>query len=379
MVFNPDLSKQAVEVLFSRKSVKSILMPLTFNNIPVKKVDETKHLGMVLDSELSFESHLEGKDGKLPKARQGLGLLRQLKKWLSSPVLETIYKLYVRPHLDYGDVIYHKANLNKINLTDLKTTSPLLWKAEIIQYEAARIVTGAWNRTSIERLYENLGWESLNNRRIMRKLCILHDTIENKFPRYLHAIVDERQYAEGHRLRNSKRLKNIICKKTNYKTTFFPSTIIDWNNLEIEIKNITSQNVFKKRMLTKIRPKKSSYFGLLDNDKVRYLTMLRMELSPLRAHKKRYNFLDTSDDTCLVCECPETTEHYLLECHSFRHTRDTMLQNISLITNVDLSTLPRRRLRRILLYGMDDKSNNVNLEILLEVTKFIQKSKRLDY
>ena len=39
----------------------------------------------------------------------------------------------------------------------------------------------AWKRTSREKIYKNLGWESLNERRVMRKLCILYETIDTKF------------------------------------------------------------------------------------------------------------------------------------------------------------------------------------------------------
>ena len=56
---------------------------------------------MTLDCKLSFNEHI---DTKLAKARQGLGIMKQLKKWVACTVLESIYKLYVRPHLDYGDM-----------------------------------------------------------------------------------------------------------------------------------------------------------------------------------------------------------------------------------------------------------------------------------
>ena len=103
---------------------------------------------MVLDSKLTFHSHLAGTNGKLSKARQGLGLMRQLKKWVSPSVLETIYKLYDRPHLDYGDIIYHYADLNKQTVKDFETSSDLMKKVETIQYDAARIITGAWRGSS---------------------------------------------------------------------------------------------------------------------------------------------------------------------------------------------------------------------------------------
>ena len=60
---------------------------------------------MILDSKLNFKSHLENKNL--------LGIMIQLKQWASHLVLEVVYKLYVRPHLDYGDIIYHSENPQK--------------------------------------------------------------------------------------------------------------------------------------------------------------------------------------------------------------------------------------------------------------------------
>ena len=57
MQFNPDINKQAVQVIFSQKRMKPIQPPLFFNDAPVVIKDERKHLGMVLDSALNFRSH----------------------------------------------------------------------------------------------------------------------------------------------------------------------------------------------------------------------------------------------------------------------------------------------------------------------------------
>ena len=80
MLFNPDISKQAVEVIFSNKGQKTNYPPLVFNGIPVKLVEETKHLGMILDSKLNFQSHLSE---KIAEANSGLRVMIQLKKWVS--------------------------------------------------------------------------------------------------------------------------------------------------------------------------------------------------------------------------------------------------------------------------------------------------------
>ena len=68
------------------------------------KAQEQKHLGIMLDSKLSFALHIRA---GIPKSRQGTGVLRRFSMYLPQHTLNEMYKLYVRPHLDYGDVIYH--------------------------------------------------------------------------------------------------------------------------------------------------------------------------------------------------------------------------------------------------------------------------------
>ena len=53
---------------------------------------------MILDSKLNFHSHIRE---AIIKARKGMGIIRFLYKYVSRDVLDQIYKLYVRSHLDY--------------------------------------------------------------------------------------------------------------------------------------------------------------------------------------------------------------------------------------------------------------------------------------
>ena len=106
MSFNPDISKQAYEVIFSRKRSVAPHSSLTFNNIPVAQTSSQKHLGMHLDKTLNFEEHLSKVEAKVNKI---IGNIRKLQNVLSQSALLTIYKSLVRPHLDYEDIIYDKA------------------------------------------------------------------------------------------------------------------------------------------------------------------------------------------------------------------------------------------------------------------------------
>ena len=72
MCFNPDLNKQAQEVIFSRKLKKVCHSPLPFNNNNVSQASSQKHLGVTLDNRLTFDEHLTNVSNKISKT---IGLL----------------------------------------------------------------------------------------------------------------------------------------------------------------------------------------------------------------------------------------------------------------------------------------------------------------
>ena len=106
MNFNPDPSKQAEEVIFSRKLEKSVYPPLHFNNIAVTQSTTQKHLGMLLDVKLDFQGHLKNIYSKF---NETIGLLSKLQNTLPRLPLLTIYPSFIRPPHHYGDVIYDQA------------------------------------------------------------------------------------------------------------------------------------------------------------------------------------------------------------------------------------------------------------------------------
>ena len=104
--------------------------------------------------------------------------MRKLNLLLPPSSLLTVYKCFIRPHLDYGDVIYDQPNL-----------SSLTNKIESVQYNAALAITGAIRGTSKEKLYQELGFESLKDRRWLRRLCYLYKIVNTKQPAYLYDLI----------------------------------------------------------------------------------------------------------------------------------------------------------------------------------------------
>ena len=91
---------------FSRKITKTNHPTLIFNNNPVHQFALQKHRGMVLDCKLNFEEHLKTIVKKINKT---IGLLRKFQNLLPRKSLLTIYKSFIRPYLDYGDIIYDQS------------------------------------------------------------------------------------------------------------------------------------------------------------------------------------------------------------------------------------------------------------------------------
>ena len=171
MSFNPDISKQVHEVIFPRKRYVSSHPPLSFNNIPVVQTNSQKYLGMQLEKKLNFEEHLKKVKSK---ANKTIGIIRKLQNPLSRLAHLTIYKSFIRPHLDYADIIYGKA-FNKTFHA----------KLESLQNNATLAVTGAIRGSPTKKIYQKLGLESLKSRRWYRKMSFLYKVFKIESPSYL--------------------------------------------------------------------------------------------------------------------------------------------------------------------------------------------------
>ena len=137
--------------------------------------------------------------------------------------LDQIYKLFIRSQLEYCDVIYHIPPTT--NPYDSSVTlHPLMEIIERIQYHPARIITGTWEGTRTNKLYEELGWESLSDRRYCRRIIQLFKIHTNLTPTYLHVNLPPK-HCLLHGKINPNIYQNILCKTLRYKNSFFLDVI----------------------------------------------------------------------------------------------------------------------------------------------------------
>ena len=375
MSFNPDPEKQAVELTFSRKKIEIDHPMILFNDIPVKKVSEHKHLGITLDSKLSFSTHIKS---AISKTRKGINLLKYLSKYLPRDTLNEVYKLYVRPHLDYGDVIYH-APAKICDFTQNTILPNLMEKIESVQYSAALAVTGTWRGTSREKLYTELGWESLSSRRWSRRLTLFYKFVNNLAPKYTLDPIPPPHRSQYY-LRNQSVIEQLNARTEKFKLSFYPNCLSEWNKLEPELRLAPSIAVFKKKIMSIIRPPAKSVYGIHDPKGLSYLTQLRVGLSKLNFHKFKHNFRDTINPMCPTSDGIEDTEHFLLLCPSFDVQRQDLLAGIVELLRpfVSITDFSNDALTQLLLYGNQELSYDLNKNILKSTLRFIHESGRFD-
>ena len=127
---------------------------------------------------------------------------------------------------------------------------------------------------SKEKLYQELGLESLPLRRWYRKLQMFYKIYKNKSPQYLFKLIPEKTHAYA-----TRNVDNIPCFKIRhnfFKNSFFPSTIIEWNNLDPTLRNSKSFVDFKNSILKFIRPSPSNVFNCNNHKGIRLITRLRV-------------------------------------------------------------------------------------------------------
>ena len=370
--FNPDPTKQASEVLFSCKKNSVNHPQLIFNGSPVIKVNEQKHLGLILESGLSFKKHVSE---KIIKAKKNIGILKHLSKFLPLNTLDQMYKALVRSHLDYCDVIYDIPS--KTHHPPLgRTLGSLMEKVERIQYQAALAITGAWQGSSRSKLYDELGWETLSDRRKFRRALQIHKIININTISYLNEELPPycREMFSGN-IRTT--FHAIRCKSYRYMNSFFPDAIASWNILMgiFNYKVIPSLGLLKKDIISLIRPVAKSFFKIHDPTGVRYLFQLRVSLSPLKGHKYCHNFIDTPPGICHCNQRIEDTSHFLLSCPYYTFQRVTLINSIkAILLKVNLIHLEAQW--KLYLYGDPSISIADNKIILLSTIKNIKETKR---
>ena len=350
VTFNPAKTES---LLLSRKINKPDHPSLYLNDVRIEEVNTHKHLGVYLSQRLDWQNHVEYITDKVSTR---LNLLRSLKFTLDRNSLQKIYFTFIRTVLEYADVAWD-------NCTQQQSD-----ELEKIQLEAARIDTGTTKLISINKLYKEVGWLKLSERRNLHKLYLFFKMQNGQTPLYLSNILPSRTGdVSSYALRNVDNYQQVTARTQTYGNSFLPSTISAWNSLPSSAKTADSLTSFK-RLIELETPKIPAYYNTGRRQLQILQTRLRTECSSLNEHLFLRNLVPSPNCTCGVVE---NNNHYLLTCPKYDNARTDMLtvvqQILSANTLITCDTL---------FFGINGACNDRNAEIFKTVQKYIEETKR---
>ena len=167
---------------------------------------------------------------------------------------------------------------------------------EKVQYKAALAVTGACQGTHRSKLYEELGWESLSDRRMSRRVLIMHKIVNNCTPDYLRNKLSA--VARGP-VADPLTFRQYRCRSGRFLKSFFPDATKTWNTVMPHFSTMPTFKALKNHFVSFFRPSGKSIFNIHDPLGTRYLFQRRLGLSPLRSHKHSHHFEDTPSNACI--------------------------------------------------------------------------------
>lgn len=318
----------------------------------VDQVNTHKHLGITLSHNLKWSHHIQNISNTCMKQ---INVMKSLKFKLDRKSLETIYMSFIRPKMEYGNILFAGASL--VNLQ----------KLDNIQLEAMRIVTGATYRARIKSLFDETAWNSLQERRENQVLCMLFKIMNNLSPVYLSGILLRLQGTEPrYNLRNNLNLRPPYTKTETYRNSFFPFAIRIWNLLPLEKKQKKSFSEFKTIFINRKDPnQKLLYYG--ERWPSIHHARIRMGCSKLNEHL--CNNLHVIQNPNCACGYPqENPSHFFLECPLYAALRIDLFNSITPIT--------QQCTIKLLLNGDNNMSKQQNEMIFSAVHHFIIESKR---
>ncbi|MES9881747.1 MAG: reverse transcriptase family protein [Sedimenticola sp.] len=342
--FNPT---KTVSLLFSLKHQARPHTPLVFNDTQIVSLSTHKHLGVTLSSTGDWHDHISN----ITKvAWQRLNILRGLKFRIDRLALEKMYLSFIRPLLEYSSVIWD-------NCTDGDKQ-----KLENIQVEAARIVTGCTKLCSLNNLYKETGWQTLQTRRDQQKLIMLYKMKNELVPPYLSNLLPQQVgNTTNYPLRNADHYQLPHARTAIYYQSFLPTTVRQWNTLDSNIRDSPSLSTFKSRIRGSPPDIPPYYY---DGNRMGQImhTRLRTECSSLNDQLFRKNLVISP-----LCNCGsvETTYHFLFTCTRYSDIR-----------NLHFNSLPHNVNERHLLSGIPGNSYEDNKNMFLTVQAYILDTKR---
>ena len=219
-------------------------LALSLNKQAVPIANSTRHLGLVISSNLKWSDHV---DEVLSSVGWKVYLLKKLlfKSKLSLSAFSYLYTSLIRPSLEYGSAVWD--NCSSSDCFSLERLQLSLARA------ALTVNLGSFSIIKLAKceILRRLGWPTLAWRRRRFKLILLWKLRNGQGPPALQAKLPPPASARcSYSLRNANSLQIPFCSSSAYLSSFMPSSSLLWNSLPSAITSCTSLSTFSRSLDT---------------------------------------------------------------------------------------------------------------------------------
>lgn len=200
----------------------------------ITEVKEEKDIGVTVDYQLNFESHITN---KVRKAHQMAGMIRRTFRHLNHHMFTRLYKVLVRSQLDYASSVWAPHSLKLVDLI------------EGVQRKATKQLPGLSNCSYPERL-KKLKLPSLSYRRLRGDMIEVYKVLSGNYdPKAGEILKKHDKFTTRAGTRgNSQKLFVQTVKTSIKKHSFGVRSTKPWNSLPNRVIQSKSVNTFKNRL-----------------------------------------------------------------------------------------------------------------------------------
>ena len=282
-------------------------------------------------------------------------MLSPLKYKLDRKSLEILFKSFVSTSMYYGIEVWGG------------TYDSHLLKIEQIVVDGMRLVTGATKRSNIVKLYEDTGWQSLNEHRDQTMIIMLYKIKKSFAPNYLRDLLPPNQI-NTHDLRNRKDIREPAFNTELFKRSFFPTAVRLWNSVGKEVQDSGSIAILKSKI--KSAKKEANvlfYYG--KRWAAIHHARLRIGCSKLNYDVCYHLHIPNINPECSCGEGHEDAEHFFMKCTHYNNIRVILKRKIEIHCTFTLG---------VLLYGADNLPKKTNYLLFDAIHDYIVESHRFD-
>ena len=300
--FAPDKTK-TMTISFKKDANKN--SAIHFMGHEIEEVIAHKYLGLWFTKNLSWNPHISNVE---VQARKKLNMILPLKFKLDRKTLELLFNVFVSSSMYYGVEVWGGSY-----------DSHLL-KLEQIVVDGMRLVTGATQRSNISKLYDDTGWQSVQDHRDYAMLLLMFKMKNGLVPNYLiNLMPKENRDVVKRNLRSNTNLRLPLAKSELVRRSFIPFTVKLWNKLTSDQRSCKSIKLFKSEIKTEKITNILYYYG--QRWPSIHHSRIRLGCSSLNFDLYYNLHIPDVSPQCICGNGTEDARHYFMSCDQYNDIR----------------------------------------------------------